>query len=148
LLQFNYSQCWTLAKLADSIQIDKELLIQALQILLKSKLLNFPAKFEIQNPETETLTDSTPISLNEKYNNKKLKININLPMKTEQKNDMERTNMEIEQAREFEIQAAIVRTMKARKKLRHQKLITEVIEQYQIKYSPQLSNFTKFFLQR
>merc|ERR1712141_18250 len=143
LLQFNYSQCWTLAKLADSIQIDKELLIQALQILLKSKLLNFPAKFEIQNPETEMLTDSTPISLNQKYNNKKLKININLPMKTEQKNDTERTNMEIQQAREIQIQAAIVRTMKARKKLKHQKLITEVIEQLSSRFKPDVKQIKK-----
>lgn len=39
LLQFNVSDCWTIAQLEENTQIKTDFLIQVTQILLKAKLL-------------------------------------------------------------------------------------------------------------
>ncbi|UYV68880.1 hypothetical protein LAZ67_6001432 [Cordylochernes scorpioides] len=69
----------------------------------------------------------TSVSLNLEYNNKKLKVNLNVPLRTEVKNDHESTWRQINQERRYYIEAAIVRIMKMRKLLSHQQLVLEVI---------------------
>uniref|UniRef100_A0A182IJJ7 Cullin-1 n=1 Tax=Anopheles atroparvus TaxID=41427 RepID=A0A182IJJ7_ANOAO len=136
LLQFNEETAWSIKQLGENTGINNENLIQVLQILLKTKLLT------CYEDEGKLQPEST-IELNKDFKNRKLRININFPLKTELKVEQEATHKNIEEDRKILIQAAIVRIMKMRKILNHTQLVGEVLNQLSTRFKPKIQVIKK-----
>ena len=93
------------------------------------------AKYKILNksPEGKTIGPDDVFAFNEKFTDRSRRIKIGLPPVDEKKVTIEH----VEHDRRHAIDAAIVRTMKARKSLAYNQLIIEVVSQLKQKFVPE-----------
>jgi cullin 1 len=129
LLQYNESDTLSLSELATATAIPTELLMQVLALLVKAKILI--------NEETDQY------DLNPGFKSKKIRVNLNLPIKAETKAESTDVLKTVDEDRKYVIQATIVRIMKARKTMKNQPLIQEVISQISQRFAPKIPDIKK-----
>lgn len=136
LMAFNESLTHTYEDLSAITNIsEKAQLDGALNILIKAKVLLLEGG-QLGEPGSK-------YAINTSFKGKKLKMNLNLPIKSEQKADSEDTHKTIEEDRKLLTQSAIVRIMKARKVLKHTLLVQETISQVKSRFSPKIPDIKK-----
>ncbi|RNA16621.1 Cullin-2 [Brachionus plicatilis] len=131
LLGFNHSAAISLKEIQETTQ---------LQSLLESKL---PAESTANKSLSEDLNESTVITLNLNYFNKRTKFKINAAIQNETPQETEMTQTSVDEDRKLYLQATIVRVMKSRKNLSHNLLIQEVINQSKGRFTPSISLIKK-----
>jgi len=136
LLQFNNTDQMTAEEIQIATQLTDSALKNTLLSLVKVKILDM-------SPEGEEIDKTNRFSLNLGYKNKKAKVNINVAVPQQVKEESDSTHKSVEEDRKLQIQAAIVRIMKMRKKLQHSNLISEVVSQLQTRFKPKITLIKK-----
>ncbi|KDR84230.1 hypothetical protein GALMADRAFT_55074 [Galerina marginata CBS 339.88] len=129
LLQYNQNDTMSLDELVVATAISKDILTQVLAVLVKAKILI--------NDETDQY------DLNPNFKSKKIRVNLNLPIKAEVKAESADVLKAVDEDRKYVIQATIVRIMKARKTMKNQALIQEVISQISQRFAPKIPDIKK-----
>jgi len=98
---------------------------------------------EEKEGDEKEISKSTPFALNKKFKSKRMRVQINIPIRAAQQKESQSTHKLVEEDRKLQIQAAIVRIMKMRKTLKHGNLMSEVIAQLQNRFRPKVSIIKK-----
>jgi cullin 1 len=129
LLQYNQNDTMSLDELVAATSISKDILSQVLAVLVKAKILIDDEKEQYD--------------LNPNFKSKKIRVNLNLPIKAEVKAESADVLKAVDEDRKYVIQATIVRIMKARKTMKNQALIQEVISQISQRFAPNIPDIKK-----
>jgi len=137
LLQFNNEDSYTANDLQIITQLTDSTLKATLMTLVKTKVLNMDPADEEEIEKTHKFT------VNKAFKNKRTKVNINIPAPQQVKEESDSTHKTVEEDRKLQIQAAIVRIMKMRKRQQHSNLISEVVSQLQTRFKPKITLIKK-----
>ncbi|CEJ84164.1 Putative Cullin family protein [[Torrubiella] hemipterigena] len=135
LLVFNEKDTHSYDDILTATQLSAEVLDQALAIILKAKVLIVEGG---DKPGPGKI-----LKLNYDFKSKKIRVNLNLGGVKESKQEEVETNKTIEEDRKLVLQSAIVRIMKARKKMKHAQLISETINQIRGRFVPKVGDIKK-----
>ncbi|PWN92025.1 putative SCF complex member Cullin 1 [Acaromyces ingoldii] len=128
LLQFNASDKLTFSEIQGATRLNDQALKPVLNALVKMKVL---------------LQDEDTYDINEGFQSKRMRVMLNVPMKSEQKAESNDVMKTVDEDRKMLLQATIVRVMKARKQLKHAQLIQEVVQQVQSRFQPRIPDIKK-----
>lgn len=101
LLLFNDKDTYTYEEIMELTQLNAETLDPSLGIILKAKVLTM-------TPDGEKPMPGRTFHLNYDYRNKKLRVNLNVGIKSEQKQEEVETNKTIEEDRKLLLQVRII----------------------------------------
>ncbi|KAK5998368.1 Cullin-1 [Cladobotryum mycophilum] len=135
LLLFNEKDTYTYDDIVSVTQLSTEVLDQALAVILKAKVLLMEGG--------DKPGPGKSFSLNYDFKSKKIRVNLNLGGVKEAKQEEVETNKTIEEDRKLVLQSAIVRIMKARKKMKHTQLVSETINQIRSRFVPKVADIKK-----
>lgn len=133
LLAFNKASTYTYEELHNTVGVSKHVFDAHLTPFVKFKLL------EQAPADTANFSDpNTTFTIVTEYKSKKLKVNFVSTIKSEQKQEEDDTNREIDESRKNYLTASIVRIMKARKTMKHNDLVNEVLLQAHLRFRAKL----------
>lgn len=155
LLLFNDKDTQTFEDIEATTQLNPDVLEQAMATILKAKVL-------LMSPEGGKAGPGKTFRLNTEFKNKKIRINLNQGGVKETKQEEAETNKTIEEDRKILIQvgwhsfwpcsfwfftdgaqSAMVRIMKARKRMKHAQLVSETINQIKSRFNPKIPDIKK-----
>lgn len=135
LLLFETVDSLCCREIRESTQLSSDQLNRNLQSLLETKLL--------LTDSVGNLDDDCVVSLNLEFSNKRTKFKITTAVQKESQQEVDHTHRAVDEDRKLYLQAAIVRIMKARKLLKHNVLIEEVICQSRARFAPSIPMIKK-----
>ncbi|XP_004294382.1 PREDICTED: cullin-1-like [Fragaria vesca subsp. vesca] len=135
LLLFNHADRLSFSEISTQLNLTNEDLVRVLSSLSCAKY-----KILIKEPNTKTVTADDTFVFNSKFNDRMRKIRIPLPPLVDEK---KKVTEDVEKERKYAIDAAIVRIMKSRKILGHQKLVMECVEMVQHVFKPDIKAIKK-----
>lgn len=134
LMLFNSYEKMTMEMIMNETDINEKDLTRALQSLAMGKPSQ---RVLLKSPKTKEIEPHHEFSVNESYTSKLYRVKIqSITTKGENEPERRKTKDKVEEDRKHEIEAALVRIMKARKKLTHNTLIMEVTEQLRSRFMP------------
>ncbi|PQE29124.1 putative SCF complex member Cullin 1 protein [Rutstroemia sp. NJR-2017a BBW] len=136
LLLFNESDKNTYDDIVKATLLQSDTLDPILGIFLKAKVLTM-------TPPDDKPGPGKTLHLNYDFKSKKIRVNLNIGIKSEQKQEVDETHKTIEEDRKLLMQSAIVRIMKARKKMKHTQLVSECISQIRSRFIPKVADIKK-----
>jgi len=137
LLLFNKYDTLTFKEIQEATSIPIQDLKRNLYTLSCAKY-----KILIKDPATAKFGPGDNFTFNSDFKSKLFRVKVNpMPMNTEK--ERETINEKINEDRKHLIEAAVVRVMKARNKLQHNNLVSEVIKQLSSRFNPPVNVIKK-----
>ncbi|CAL1289547.1 unnamed protein product [Larinioides sclopetarius] len=137
LLLYERADVLSYGEILENTKLSDEQLSKQIQSLLESKLI-------LATDSEKPIEADSSFSLNKDYSNKRTKFKLTAVVQKETtQQEVEQTHVSVDEDRKLYLQAAIVRIMKARKVLRHNTLIQEVINQAKNRFVPNVSMIKK-----
>lgn len=134
LLLFNKRERLTYEEILNETDIPEKDLVRALQSLAMGKPTQ---RVLIKHPKTKEIEPSHQFYVNDAFTSKLYRVKIQtVAAKGESEPERRETRNKVDEDRKHEIEAAIVRIMKARKKMAHTLLVAEVTEQLRARFLP------------
>ncbi|CAO4366622.1 unnamed protein product [Caenorhabditis nigoni] len=136
LLQFNHHKVVSCQQLLDDLKIPEKELKRCLYSLALSK--SSQRILTRKGPKGRNMIDmSDEFVVNDNFQSKLTRVKVQmLSGKVKSEPEIKETRQKVEDDRKLEVEAAIVRTMKTRKRLNHNNLVTEVTEQLRHRFMP------------
>lgn len=133
LLQFNSAEQISFQDLEEATRLPERELGRQAQLLIDGKLIV---------SDDAVINENSTFRLNVEYNNKRTRFKI-MSTQKDAVQETEQTLASVDEDRKLYLQATIVRIMKARRALKHNLLIQEVIGQSQGRFAPSVSHIKK-----
>jgi cullin 3 len=134
LLLFNTKRKWTYNEIQHETNIAERELMRAIQPLAIGKLAQ---RILMKDPKVKDIEPDHMFTVNDNFTSKLHRVKIQTAAaKGESEPERQETRDKVEEQRKHEIEAAIVRVMKARKTMQHNSLIAEVTNQLNNRFLP------------
>ncbi|KAJ8670266.1 hypothetical protein QAD02_001525 [Eretmocerus hayati] len=134
LMLFNNRERLTYEEIQNETDIPERDLIRALQSLAMGKATQ---RVLLKNPRTKEIEPSHCFCVNDSFTSKLHRVKIQtVAAKGECEPERKETRNKVDEDRKHEIEAAIVRIMKARKRMAHNILVAEVTDQLRARFLP------------
>lgn len=134
LMLFNTRDNLTYEEILNETDIPPRDLVRALQSLAMGKATQ---RILIKQPRTKEIGSTHVFHINESFTSKLHRVKIQtVAAKGESEPERKETRSKVDEDRKHEIEAAIVRIMKARRKMQHSVLVAEVTEQLKSRFLP------------
>jgi len=133
LLLFNRKDKLTFSEILHDTAIPEREAARALQAIAVGKPQN---RILVKTPKSKDIELNDQFSVNDEFYSKLFKIRVTNIQVKESEPETKETREKVEDDRKHEIEAAIVRIMKARRVLAHNLLVSEVTEQLKSRFKP------------
>ncbi|XP_067668531.1 cullin-3-A-like isoform X2 [Haliotis asinina] len=135
LMLFNNRDKWTYEEVKNETDIPERELTRALQSLAVGKIAQ---RVLHKEPKTKDIEPNHLFTVNDQFSSKLFRVKIQMVAanKGEAEPERKETRNKVDEDRKHEIEAAIVRIMKARKKLQHNVLVAECTEMLKPRFLP------------